>query len=112
VIGHRLEQMKSGDPFESLEPMLDTHSLCRAPISSSLLVQSSGTSRKRYGPRGYRYVLLEGGHAGQNLCMAAASRGHPPLYMGGFIDSLVNTHLGLEEPKEGIVYMIAVGASG
>ena len=29
-------------------------------------------SQKKYGPRGYRYILFEAGHVAQNLCLVAA----------------------------------------
>ena len=109
VIGHQLELMKPGDPFASLEPMLYTHTFV---TGANLIVAFGavfGRSQKKYGPRGYRYILLEAGHAAQNLCMTATSLGLATLCMGGFIDSLLNAHLGLDEPEEGIVYTVAVG---
>jgi SagB-type dehydrogenase family enzyme len=65
--------------------------------------------QKKYGPRGYRYVLLETGHAAQNLCLAAEELGLATLCMGGFRDAALNRLLGLEAPKEGVVYTVAVG---
>jgi SagB-type dehydrogenase family enzyme len=65
--------------------------------------------QKKYGPRGYRYVLLEAGHAAQNLCLAAAELELATLCMGGFRDRALNLLLGLEAPKEGVVYTVAVG---
>lgn len=65
--------------------------------------------QKKYGPRGYRYILLEAGHAAQNLCLAAAELGLATLCMGGFRDGALNRLLCLDAPKEGVVYSIAVG---
>jgi SagB-type dehydrogenase family enzyme len=65
--------------------------------------------QKKYGPRGYRYVLLEAGHAAQNLCLAAEELGLATLCMGGFRDRALNTLLGLDVPREGVVYTVAVG---
>jgi SagB-type dehydrogenase family enzyme len=65
--------------------------------------------QKKYGPRGYRYILLEAGHSAQNLCLAAEERGLATLCMGGFKDSTLNRCLGLKAPEEGVVYSVAVG---
>ena len=68
-----------------------------------------GRCQKKYGPRGYRYILLEAGHSAQNLCLAAEERGLATLCMGGFKDSMLNRCLGLSVPDEGVVYSVAVG---
>ena len=41
----------------------------------------------KYGPRGYRYILIEAGHAAQNLCLLSAERNLATLCVGGFVDS-------------------------
>ena len=66
-------------------------------------------SQKKYGPRGYRYTLLEAGHAGQNICLRAAELGLSTLCMGGFVDSALNALIGLDVPREGAVYTLAAG---
>ena len=65
--------------------------------------------QKKYGPRGYRYVLLEAGHAAQNLCLAAQEEHLGTLCMGGCRDGAIDRLLGLAEPAEGVVYAVAVG---
>ncbi len=66
---------------------------------------------KKYGPRGYRYILLEAGHAAQNLCLLAAEQKLATLCLGGFRDSAINAKLGLNVAIEGAVYSVAVGHS-
>lgn len=65
--------------------------------------------QKKYGPRGYRYILLEAGHAAQNLCLAAVECRRATLCMGGFRDGALNRLLGLDVPREGVIYTVAVG---
>ena len=55
-----------------------------------------GRNQKKYGPRGYRYTLLEAGHSAQNVCLRAIELGLGTLCMGGFEDSRLNRVLGLE----------------
>ncbi|MGI9518742.1 MAG: nitroreductase family protein, partial [Pirellulaceae bacterium] len=66
-------------------------------------------SQKKYGPRGYRYVLLEAGHSAQNICLAATEQGLGSLCMGGYVDSILNRILGLTPDESGVVYSVAVG---
>jgi SagB-type dehydrogenase family enzyme len=66
----------------------------------------------KYGPRGYRYILLEAGHSAQNICLAADELGLATLCMGGFKDRVLNNLLGLVPPEEGVVYTVAIGRAG
>jgi len=63
----------------------------------------------KYGCRGYRYVLIEAGHAAQNMCLAATSMSIPHLTIGGFEDDLINNHLKLNTTNEAVVYILALG---
>jgi SagB-type dehydrogenase family enzyme len=63
----------------------------------------------KYGARGYRYALIECGHAAQNLCLRAAELGLVTLCVGGFYDRAVNSILRLDPWKEGTLYIVAVG---
>ncbi|WP_341367357.1 SagB/ThcOx family dehydrogenase [Yoonia sp. BS5-3] len=68
-------------------------------------------NQAKYGPRGYRYILLEAGHVVQNICLRAAELGLGSLCMGGYQDSLVNPLIGLDGVKEAVIYSVAVGAA-
>jgi SagB-type dehydrogenase family enzyme len=63
----------------------------------------------KYGPRGYRYLLLEAGHTAQNLCLAAIEQRLATLCVGGFFDHAVNSLLGLQEMADVPLYCIAIG---
>lgn len=66
-------------------------------------------SLRKYGARGYRYVLLEAGHVAQNLCLTAVEQDLASLCVGGFRDTGLNRFLGLEEAREAVVYGVGVG---
>jgi SagB-type dehydrogenase family enzyme len=68
-------------------------------------------TQRKYGPRGYRYLLLEAGHVAQNLCLAAGRRGLATLCIGGFVDSILNAELGLDPRVAGVLYGVGVGVS-
>jgi SagB-type dehydrogenase family enzyme len=64
---------------------------------------------KKYGARGYRYILLEAGHAAQNVCLLAAEEGLGALCAGGFIDSKLNRFLEFDGRTESVLYCVGVG---
>jgi SagB-type dehydrogenase family enzyme len=64
---------------------------------------------KKYGARGYRYILLEAGHVAQNICLTATELGLGSLCVGGFRDHRLNRALGLDQRREAVVYCVGVG---
>jgi SagB-type dehydrogenase family enzyme len=67
-------------------------------------------TRFKYGQRGYRWVLIEAGHVGQNLMLAAESLGLAALPYGGFWDRKVDSLLGLDGVNESVVYTLLAGS--
>jgi SagB-type dehydrogenase family enzyme len=65
--------------------------------------------RPRYQDRSYRYGLLEIGHVGENLYLAATSMGLGACGVGAFMDDDINAMLGLDGSEEAAVYLVAVG---
>ena len=65
--------------------------------------------RPRYGVRGYRYMLIEAGHVGQNLYLLSTAYGLGAMADGGFVDKTINELLGLNEITENALYIVAVG---
>jgi SagB-type dehydrogenase family enzyme len=109
AIGHRLELLTRGDLFDRLEPSLYPFPFVRDANVVLLLSAVFRRTQKKYGPRGYRYILLEAGHVGQNVCLRATELGLSTLCMGGFVDSPLMRLLGLRDGREGLVYSVAVG---
>jgi len=64
---------------------------------------------RRYGERGYRYVLLEAGHVVQNVALAAAASGLGAVALGGFDDEVVNAAVGPACDGRVAVYSVAIG---
>ena len=74
-----------------------------------MLAATFAATQNKYGPRGYRYILIEAGHAAQNVCLTATELGYGTLCLGGFDDDRLNRTLSLRELEEGVLYCIAVG---
>jgi len=66
-------------------------------------------TRKKYGSRAERYVLLEAGHVGQNVYLAATALGLGICAVGAFYDDELNRLLTLDAPREAALYLLAVG---
>jgi len=106
---HSVEMMQAGSWFEEFDK-----DLISAPfvVNANLIFFFSAIfnrTQKKYGPRGYRYILLEAGHVAQNLCLAAAEHNLGSLCMGGYYDTKLNHFFGFDDLNEGIVYSVAVG---
>ena len=65
--------------------------------------------RIKYGERGFRYIYLDAGHAGQNLYLAATALGLGCCTIGAFFDDEVNQIIGVDGTEETVLYMGVVG---
>jgi SagB-type dehydrogenase family enzyme len=68
-------------------------------------------TRFKYGLRGYRFALLEAGHLGQNLMLAAAAFELAAVPIGGIYDARVDEFLEIDGVNESVVYAFSIGKS-
>jgi len=66
-------------------------------------------TQAKYGERGYRFVLLEAGHAAQNVLLVACALGLGAVSLGGFCEDGLGDVLGLDRSVESPVYVILLG---
>lgn len=66
-------------------------------------------NQMKYGERGYRYVLIEAGHIGQNLYLVSEALGLKCCALGGTKDERVEELLDIDGVNESLVYAVAVG---
>jgi SagB-type dehydrogenase family enzyme len=81
-------------------------------LPSALVVLVTGIfwrTRFKYGLRGYRFTLLEAGHVGQNVLLAAAALDLAAAPLGGVYDGRVEELLGVNGVDESLVYTLCVG---
>ncbi len=79
---------------------------------SFMVIAISGVfsrSEIKYGIRGYRFMLLEAGHLGQNFYLVSSALLLGCRAIGGFIDDLLNELLELDVEKEQSIYLLAIG---
>lgn len=60
----------------------------------------------KYGSRGYRYILLEAGHAAQNMLVAGTENNINIIPIGGVEELNIEKRLGLNSSLENIVYTL------
>jgi len=106
---HSLETLEEGAVFQRFEPALYMFDAVRNANAILFLSAVFERNQKKYGPRGYRYILLEAGHIAQNVCLLSAESSLGSLCMGGYADRELNCLLGLQPRKEGVVYCVAIG---
>lgn len=110
AVGDALELVFEG-PWEdqAKEGFLTWSFVEHAPVIVCISAVFERTQSK-YGPRGYRYILLEAGHVVQNMCLAATDLDLSSLCMGGYRDGVLNRLTSLDGLNEAIVYTVALGA--
>jgi len=103
VRDHELERVEAGDFHGQVtraglyQGFLGEAGVC---ILLSAVFQRS---RWKYRERAYRYVLLEAGHVGQNIYLAATALGLGACAVGAFYDRQLNDLLGLDGQEEAVV---------
>ena len=112
AVSHRLEFLRGGvGPDDAWQHLLGQTFTKNANLVIFFAAVFERTLKK-YGARGYRYVLFEAGHVAQDLCLMAAGQKLGALCMGGFVDSRLNRFLGLDGTREAALYSVTVGYPG
>jgi len=80
-----------------------------APAIIFLVAKFERTMWKYAHPMAYRAVLIEAGHIGQNIMIAAAAQGLSTSPTALLADSTIEQILGLDHIMESVVYVIGLG---
>ena len=105
---HALETIAAGPRLDAEAILVDPPAAAGA-AALVVLVGVFWRSRFKYGLRGYRFTLLEAGHAAQNLLLAATALDLASLPLGGFFDRILDDELELDGVEESSLYALAVG---
>ena len=106
---HALELVRTAPPGAEIAGFLLAQPFLENANFIFFISAVFGRTQKKYGPRGYRYVLLEAGHVAQTLCLLATERQLGSLCVGGFIDTGINRFVGVDGVREAVVYGVGVG---
>jgi SagB-type dehydrogenase family enzyme len=109
AVSHSLEPLKASvTPGDIWQLLLAQSFLANANVVIFICAVFARTLKK-YGARGYRYILFEAGHVAQNICLLAVEKKLGSLCLGGFADSKLNAFLGIDGVNEAVIYCIGVG---
>lgn len=82
-----------------------------AQNSSALIVITAvfWRSQMKYGERGYRYIMLDAGHIGENFYLSSTALGLKCSGLGGTRDTNIESLLGVDGIDESLVYALVIG---
>jgi SagB-type dehydrogenase family enzyme len=97
---HALVGVGVGDRRRALAAAaLEQYWIAGAPLILAT-VALFGRTTGRYGRRGERYVHMEAGHVGQNICLQAVALGLGTTVVGAFDDQAVKAVIGTDQPGD------------
>lgn len=104
-----LDILTRGDESATLASYMFQEELARNAAVMIFVSAVFIRSTFKYSDRGYRFVLIEAGHLGQNVILTAREMGLAVVPMGGYLDRDVDRHLGLDGLEESVVYLLLLG---
>lgn len=106
---HGLELLQSGDTRDEVLSFTFGNEAVAGAAVVFLVTAVFRRNQIKYGPRGYRLILLDAGHLMQNLLLAATALGLGACSLGGFFDDRLNAFVGADGVDESGVYIGVVG---
>jgi SagB-type dehydrogenase family enzyme len=106
---HALALLAAGDPTDELHSVCCQQPHARTASVIFLVAGAIQRTRRRYGERGYRYVLLDCGHLAGNLVLAATALGLATVTSCAFFDDAANELLRLDGLEEAVLYTAFLG---
>jgi len=106
---HALELLKEGEFGAEMVQYCAGQEMPKTAALTLILTAIFQRTRWKYRERAYRYVLLEGGHIGQNVYLAATAMGMGACAIGAFLDDHINRLIGVDGKEEAVIYVLTVG---
>jgi SagB-type dehydrogenase family enzyme len=106
---HALVPLRSGPQLRQVAGALEEPGSVAGAAAAVLLTNVFHRYAWKYGERGYRYALVDSGHIGENLRLAAAGAGLSVASPLRFHDDALNALLGQDGRREAICALHAVG---
>lgn len=104
--GHHLSQIAKGANYNDWKQLIPSMVHFEGGSLLWILVGDGARITKKYGERGYRFLLLEAGHLMQNLCLLSTQENLVTLPLGGFFEEAVAKELYL--PTSDVVLYVGV----
>lgn len=107
-LGHRLSQVGARADRTAWQARVPSMHQFSGGALLWVLVGDAARIERKYGPRAYRFLLLEAGQLMQNLCLLSEGLGLATLPLGGFFEHEVAEQLVLP-PTDVVLYLGACG---
>jgi SagB-type dehydrogenase family enzyme len=109
VRSHGLSQLERRDFRSELSKAIFVEGAVHNAAAAIVITGVFGRSKIKYGERAYRFVLLEAGHAMQNICLASTVLDLGTCPVGGFVDDQINDLLNVDGVEEAALYAATIG---
>jgi SagB-type dehydrogenase family enzyme len=109
VFNNTLELLAKGDFKEIISSKILFPEIVLNSKAVLLITAVFPRTLSKYGERGYRFVLLEGGHLAQNIYLIATALNIGTVAIGGFIDDELNEFLQVDGINESVIYALTLG---
>jgi SagB-type dehydrogenase family enzyme len=109
VEAHSLELLREGQFDAEFGRAVFYEDMFKTVSAAFVITGVPKRSAFKYGERAYRFINLEAGHVGQNICMTATALGIGCLMVGGFYDDDIDSLVGIDGLNELSLYTAAVG---
>jgi SagB-type dehydrogenase family enzyme len=106
---HALVTLRAGPQLRRVAAALESPGSVENAAAAVLLTNVFSRYAWKYGERGYRYALVDSGHIGENLRLAAAGAGLAVASPLRFHDDALNELLGQDGRREAVCALHAVG---
>lgn len=111
VVDNVLETLREGQSG----PFLTALSFQQAQVASaSVVVLITGCFERlrwKYGQRAYKYMCMDVGYLGQNICLTAEAMGLGACAIAGFVDDAIEQWLGIDGHNEMLLLLTTVGVT-
>lgn len=109
VKGHSLMYLRSLESLDLENTKIHGYDWANeAPVHIFVTAIFDRNTRK-YGERGYRYVLLEAGHVGENFYLVASAMGLSAVAVGGVKDVAIENMILVNGQRESLVHTFLLG---
>ena len=112
VLEHRIVAIRSGSFMGEVASALDAPAAFADAPAAVLLTNVFRRYRQRYANRGYRFALIDSGHIGENLRLAARSAGLGAEGPLRFHDDALGDLLGVDGCEEAVCAVHVIGHPG
>ena len=105
---HSLEELLKGNFRQEIYQAISQEMIKKAPLVLLISAVFQRTMQK-YKDFGYRLILFEAGHLGQNISLVATNLGLKCCAIGGGDEDKINSLLDLDGESETVIYFFSLG---